>query len=98
MNFWLVELKKEVHTEIRAFGNDYWFERDGSNQIKSRNKEKQPYKGSNYKLKGIIGSFSIRISVKYLIFQTADTQELLSKSSEIMFSWSGQFTGFYIQV
>ena len=79
-------IKKEVHTEIRVFGNDYWFEKDGSNQILSRNKEKQPYKGSNYKLKGIIGSFSIRISAKYLIFQTADTQELLSKSSEIMFS------------
>ena len=45
----------EIHTEIRAFGYDYWFEKDGARKIISRNKEKQPYSSSGYKLKCIIG-------------------------------------------
>ena len=41
----LKPLKREIHTEIRAFGNDYWFEINGPKQIKSRNKQFQPYDG-----------------------------------------------------
>ena len=48
-------LKTEVHTEIRAFGYDYWFEINGAKKIKSRNKQKQPYDGSNYTMTEFIG-------------------------------------------
>ena len=49
--FWVLKpFKKEIHTEIRAFGNDYWFETDGPKSIPSRNKEFLPYDGSDYTL------------------------------------------------
>ena len=48
-------LKTEVHTEIRAYGYDYWFEINGAKKIKSRNKEKQPYDGSKYRMTEFIG-------------------------------------------
>ena len=43
-------LKEEIHTEIRVFGFDFWFENRGAKAIKSRNKEKIPYDGCNYTL------------------------------------------------
>ena len=54
-------LKTEVHTEIRAFGYDYWFEINGAKKIKSRNKEKEPYDGSKYTMTQFIGQFSLHL-------------------------------------
>ena len=52
----------EIHTEIRAFGCDYWFEKNGARKITSRNKEKMPYSRSSYKLKHVIGESSLPIT------------------------------------
>ena len=49
----------EIHTEIRVFGRDYWFESLGAKSVKSRNKELVPYDDCKYKLKRIIGSVII---------------------------------------
>ena len=48
-------LKYEIHTEIRVYGNDYWFEINGSKSIPARNKQKEPYDGCNYTLVKAIG-------------------------------------------
>ena len=47
-------LKEEIHTEIRVFGCDFWFENRGAKSVKSRNKEKIPYDGCDYTLFKII--------------------------------------------
>ena len=59
-------LKTEVHTEIRAFGYDYWFETNGAKKIKSRNKEKEPYDGCNYKRTKLIGQCSLHLLAEKL--------------------------------
>ena len=48
-------LHEEIHTEIRVFGYDFWFENRGAKSIKSRNKEKAPYDGCNYTLVEEVG-------------------------------------------
>ena len=50
-------IKEEIHTEIRVFGKDYWFEDQGAKSIPSRNKEKRPYDGCNYTLVETTGLF-----------------------------------------
>ena len=54
-DFWILGIKREVHTEIRVFGKDYWFEQDGARKVKSRNKEKFPVADEKYVLTETIG-------------------------------------------
>ena len=58
----LKPFKKEIHTEIRAFGNDYWFETNGPKHIPSRNKEQLPYDNSDYTLLAEISCGSSHVS------------------------------------
>ena len=58
----LKPFKREVHTEIRIFGNDYWFETNGPRHTPSRNKEQLPYDGSDYTLLAEISCGSSRLS------------------------------------
>ena len=58
-SFPLGGLKEEIHTEIRVFGRDYWFESLGAKHMKSRNKEHIPYENCNYKLEKIIGNYTV---------------------------------------
>ena len=51
-----IGLKKEIHTEIRVFGQDYWFESLGAKCVKSRNKELIPYDNCKYTMVKIIGT------------------------------------------
>merc|ERR1712035_264616 len=46
--------KDEIHTEIRVFGHDYWFENRRVKRVKSRNKENLPYDNCNFTMKKII--------------------------------------------
>lgn len=50
----LTPLKREIHTEVRAFDHDFWFEINGPKSIPKRNKEELPYDGSQYRLVDII--------------------------------------------
>ena len=50
----LKPLKREIHTEIRVFDKDFWFEINGPKYIPSQNKEEFPYDGSQYRLIDII--------------------------------------------
>ena len=40
--FNLAGVKNEIHTEVRVFGYDWWFEKDGLKQLRSLHKEKDP--------------------------------------------------------
>ena len=55
-------VKYEIHTEVRVFGNDYWFEQNGAKSIPARNKEKKPYDGCNYTLVKAIGLINNKCS------------------------------------
>ena len=54
----------EIHTEIRVFGRDYWFESAGAKDIESRNKKEEPYEGSDYKGEKTIGKFDLVVKTE----------------------------------
>ena len=51
--------KDEIHTEIRVFDHDYWFENRRVKRVKSRNKENLPYDNCNFTMKKIISNFTV---------------------------------------
>ena len=85
-------LKEEIHTEIRVFGCDFWFENRGAKSVKSRNKEKIPYDGCDYTLFKIIDCGVTTVSQQqFFLFLERIAKDHTSDDYIRVLNWLQQF-------